>query len=54
MSKTYRNYIIIKLINALRGTHATYWQLNRLDDEQLLELYNMLVDKNIIKIERND
>lgn len=44
MNKTYRNYIIIKLINKLEGSHKTYWHLNRLEDWQLLELYNMLVD----------
>ena len=46
MNKTYRNYIIIKLINKLKGTHETYWHLNRLADWQLLELYNILIDDN--------
>lgn len=46
MNKTYRNYIIIKLINKLNGTHKTYWHLNRLADWQLLELYNILIDDN--------
>lgn len=46
MDKTYRNYIIIKLINKLKGTHETYWHLNRLADWQLLELYEMLVENN--------
>lgn len=44
MNKTYRNYIIIKLINKLKGSHETYWHLNRLADWQLLELYNILID----------
>ena len=46
MNKTYRNYIIIKLINKLKGTHNTYWHLNRLADWQLLELYKILIDDN--------
>lgn len=46
MNKTYRNYVIIKLINKLKGTHETYWHLNRLADWQLLELYNILIDDN--------
>lgn len=44
MNKTFRNYIILKLINALKGTHETYWKLYKLDDNQLLELYKILVD----------
>lgn len=46
MDKTYRNYIIIKLINKLKGTHETYWHLNRLADWQLLQLYEMLAENN--------
>lgn len=45
MSRQYKNYVIIKLINALKATHATYWELYRLDDEELLKLYKILVDK---------
>jgi len=44
MSRQYKNYIIIKLINVLHGTHATYWELYKLDDEELLKLYKILVD----------
>ena len=51
MNKTYRNYIIIKLINKLKGSHETYWHLNRLADWQLLELYNILIDDNNNKVE---
>lgn len=48
MNERYRNYIIIRLIDALKGTHKTYWHLHRLEDWQLLELYKILVkeDKN--------
>lgn len=46
MNKAYRNYVIIKLINKLKGSHETYWRLNRLADWQLLELYNILIDDN--------
>lgn len=54
MNKTYRNYIIIKLINKLKGTHNTYWHLNRLADWQLLELYNILIDNNNNNDNRKD
>lgn len=44
MSRQYKNYIIIKLINALKATHATYWELYKLADDELLKLYKILVD----------
>ena len=49
MNKAYRNYVIIKLINKLKGSHETYWHLNRLADWQLLELYDILINDDNIK-----